>query len=283
MDGEALVPVLPGIADRDAELRRLQAIGQQLLRRGVVGDIIRERQAREGIQVVCHPVRVQGPSVRKVDVAAADADAVLVIDRRVVGGAGERDLLRLGDGGDAVVQDQVPERGVKLLHGVVGHEVDLPVPQGEVALGVQLAVVPQGQGIGPALRPDGDAARRIAEAVLPQVPGILNGKGRPQLLQGLQQGRQLLPVHGERLVALIDPAVPLPAEGEAAALIGPGQGGDALRIDGKDGLAALPDRLLPGLAAAQEEHRQAERRKDRQQDRELCGLTHPSFSSFPPP
>ena len=164
---------------------------------------------------------------------------------------GEGDGLHLRECGDVITQQEVIQCGRIDVHGVLVHQVHGAVSEGEIALAVQLAEAPHPDLIVRVPGGEADGTHRVLQAVLGGVRHVLDDKGRPELREPVQQLPDLFAVHRERLVPVIDPAVPVCAEGQGDLFarlvrIGPRHGGHLVGRQLKDHLSALPD-VLPRL------------------------------------
>ena len=257
-----------------------------LLLRCVVGDIVGQVQGRHGVQIVLHPGGIQGDLVStplgEVDIIApiGVGGVALLIDGGIVVGAGD---TQLGDGiqiGDLVILDQLAELGVKEVQGVVFHQVHVAVPDGDIALGVHGAVIPQEDGVVRILCGDVDGAGGIAQPVLAQILRVLDDKGGAEGGKGIQQFGDLVLIHREGVVAVIGPGAVLLAEGQGLAVILPGEVGDGVRGELQNHLAAVLDVLLAGFVPGDAESHKTRHHQHARQDIELFIPVHSEASFF---
>ena len=112
----------------------------------------------------------------------------------------------------------------------MAEKVDIAIAQGGIALGVHLAVVPQGNLRACLSRGQANGALGLFQAVLAQVLRLLNGEGSPQ---GGKLGKEVvhfLRVYGEGGVCIIDPGAVLLVESVAVIVIIPAHGVDILHF-----------------------------------------------------
>ena len=185
-------PVLSVVGDLDGQLGAVQAAGLEIVVVGAVGHAVRQRQGLDGLEIVLHPVGIQR-DLRPVPlgevhiVLPVGVAAVLLVGDGVVLRAGEAQLRHLAEGGDVVLVDQLVQGHVKLVQGVVGRQVHVSVPNGDIPLGVHLAVVPQLDCMSLPAGGDADGAHRVIQAVLPQIVHIFDDKGGAEGREGFQK------------------------------------------------------------------------------------------------
>ena len=185
-------PVLSVVGDLDDQLGAVQAAGLEIVVVGAVGHAVRQRQGLDGLEIVLHPVGIQR-DLRPVPlgevhiVLPVGVAAVLLVGDGVVLRAGEAQLRHLAEGGDVVLVDQLVQGHVKLVQGVVGRQVHVSVPNGDIPLGVHLAVVPQLDCMSLPAGGDADGAHRVIQAVLPQIVHIFDDEGGAEGREGLQK------------------------------------------------------------------------------------------------
>ena len=278
------VLVLAGVVHRHRQLGLVQAAVGQLLVGGVVGHIVGQLQGLEGAQVPLHQAGVQGQAL---PVLLGEVDVVLAVGQAAVLLPGNGVVLFPGKGqaGDLspvrylVVGDQAAEIGIIHVQGVADRQVHVAVPGGDIPLLVHVAVVAQLDGIALLLRGQLDGAGGVVQTVLGVVLHVGDDKGRAEGLKLPQQLLDLLPVHREGLVIVVEPAVAVPVEGQGLPLVFPGQGLDGIRVDFQHRLPALGDLLLPLLQVEHREGGDAGRGQHPQQDIQPLSTVH-SDSSF---
>ena len=69
----------------------------------------------------------------------------------------------------------------------MGRQVHVSVPNGDIPLGVHLAVVPQLDCMSLPAGGDADGAHRVIQAVLPQIVHIFDDEGGAEGREGLQK------------------------------------------------------------------------------------------------
>ena len=69
----------------------------------------------------------------------------------------------------------------------MGRQVHVSVPDGDIPLGVHLAVVPQLDRLSPPAGCDADGAHRVIQAVLAQIVHIFDDEGGAEGLEGFQK------------------------------------------------------------------------------------------------
>ena len=270
------------------EGRVVQAKGGQFDLRGVIGRVVGQDEVADPAEVVLDQVRVQGqgllPALQEVDVLVAVGGAArldvgdALLDRAGQGERGHGVHLR-----DLVVVDQVRKLDRKGVHGVGHGQVDVAVPDGDVALVVHGAHVAERDGVGGLGRADLDGTLRLLQAVLRVVRDVADDKGRVEGGKGREQFLQGLGAHGERLVRVVDPGSVL-VEGVFRLAARPGEGGHVPGVDGQDGLPARLDLLLLLLHARGQKRRRAHHSEHADQDQQPLRPVHSdsSFFSRPP-
>jgi len=140
-------------------------------------------------------------------------------------------------GGHGVVFYHVLQGDFIELHRVAGHQVYIAVTQGEVALGIHLAEIPQLYLVAVLPGLDVDGAAGLVKAVLAVVLHVLYGKGGSQVFKDPQQLVDFILAHREAVVIVVAPA-PVLVEGQALIVVLPAEGGDGGGVQAEYGLAA---------------------------------------------
>ena len=174
--------------------------------------------------------------------------------------------------------DEVAEDHLIGVYGVVLDQVHVPVADGDIALGIHAAEIAQLDLIAFVGGGDVDGALRVVQAVLAVVGDVLDDEGGAQGLELLQETGDLLLVHGEGLVIVIDPLLIL-VEGQGLVVIAPGEGLHGVGVHLQDDLVGVGDALLLLLVVHHGEGGHADHCQDAQQYVDPFSPLH-SASSF---
>ena len=235
----ALLLILGGVRHREGHRRRIQAVVRQHRIVGRVGLVVGAVQVLQRRHEVLHLAGGKGL------VAAVIVQIILVgvgVGQVLIGVVLHREGALPGghDGiqrvvvGDGVLAHQVVPVGGDILLGVIVHQVDRAVPQGQVALFVHGGVVAHLQGGGAVRTGEGDGAGGIVQPVLAVVLHILNDEAGVDALEMVQEVTHLVLVDGEVGVRGILPGVVFLHEVERAAVLGPGNVGEGALGGGVD-------------------------------------------------
>ena len=123
------------IVHLERQVRVVQAVGGQIRLGGLVGHVVCEVQIGHGGEIVLHQGRIEDGVVGVVPVVLGVGPvAVLLIGDFVVRRTGDGDRRGVVKDRDLILVDEVAELHVVAVHGVRGHQIDLAVADGDVAL-----------------------------------------------------------------------------------------------------------------------------------------------------
>ena len=259
-----LILGLDDIVHLERQIRVVQAVGCQIRLGGLVGHVVCEVQVGHGGEIVLHQRRIEDGVVGIIPVLLGVGPvAVLLIGDFVVRRTGDGDRRGVVKDRDLILVDEVAELHVVAVHGVRGHQIDLAVADGDVALLIQGAVAAQkdleilgGSG-------DMDGADRVLQTVLGVILHVVDDEGHAEALKPGQKVFHLLGVHREVRVLVIDPVL-VPGEGEAPVLQLPGEGRNGAGGDVQDNFLGCGDLLLDLLIAGDAEGQSTGRHQNNQ-------------------
>ena len=122
-----------------------------------------------------------------------------------------------------IVVDHVAENRVVFVQRVVLDQIHVPVPNGDIPLGIHLAVIAQLDLIALLLGGQIDSADGIVQPILSKVLHILNDEGGGKGLELLQQLIDFFLAHREILILVIEPGFIL-VECQRFLVVLPGEG-----------------------------------------------------------